>query len=137
MVCKQGVSSSFVEAGQFSEPRCAAASIDETIISKSSGSVGSRRDDAATGESTRDASEQSALDHESFTGHMIAQTIVEAHVEACGSCRYWKLEAKAGAGQCHRHAPQSIVFKVDEKLQMESRFPETASDDWCGDYQRA
>jgi hypothetical protein len=67
---------------------------------------------------------------------MNAGNIVETHVEACGSCRYWK-PGESDAGQCRRHAPQSIVFDVDETLQFQSRFPETATDDWCGDYQRA
>ena len=68
---------------------------------------------------------------------MNAGTIVETHVEACGSCRYWKPGDASNVGQCRRHAPQSIVFNVDEKLQFQSRFPETAAEDWCGDYQRA
>jgi hypothetical protein len=68
---------------------------------------------------------------------MNAQTIVESHVEACGSCRYWKREKKSGAGQSHRHAPQSIAFAVDEKLRYECHFPKTESGDWCGNFQRA
>jgi len=69
---------------------------------------------------------------------MNAQTIVETHVEACGSCRYWKPEEeKSNLGQCRRHAPQSIVFNVDEEVQFQSHFPDTAAEDWCGDYQRA
>ena len=53
---------------------------------------------------------------------------------ACESCTYWKsVEAKA-AGECRRHAPQTIAFTVDADVKFESRFPVTKAADWCGDY---
>ena len=69
---------------------------------------------------------------------MNAQTISETGTEACEICRYWKEPAAVETqGQCRRHAPQSIVFQVDEKTEFVSRFPATEPADWCGDFQRS
>lgn len=53
--------------------------------------------------------------------------------KACSACVYWKATTSA-EGECHRHAPQAIAFKVDGDVEYRSRFPVTAGSDWCGDY---
>jgi hypothetical protein len=42
--------------------------------------------------------------------------------------------SEATQGECRRHAPQAIVFNVDGSLKFESRFPQTAAEDWCGGF---
>lgn len=69
-------------------------------------------------------------------GRMNPEILAETQVEACGSCRYWKKSENQAMGECHRHAPQAIAFNVEQKLQFQSRFPDTTAEDWCGDYQR-
>lgn len=52
---------------------------------------------------------------------------------SCSKCAYWK-NVSASKGECRRNAPKSVVFTVDEKTRFETRFPETASADWCGEF---
>ncbi|MEM9227005.1 MAG: hypothetical protein AAGA45_03470 [Verrucomicrobiota bacterium] len=52
---------------------------------------------------------------------------------ACAKCIYWNKTSDA-EGECRRNAPQSVVFAVDEDTQFETRFPVTASTDWCGEF---
>lgn len=52
----------------------------------------------------------------------------------CATCASWKA-LQSGEGECRRHAPQLVVFEVDENTKIVSRFPSTKSEDWCGDYQ--
>lgn len=52
---------------------------------------------------------------------------------ACGKCIYWNA-MDSDKGECRRHAPQTIAFEVDEEIRFESKFPVTASNDWCGDF---
>lgn len=59
----------------------------------------------------------------------------EVKAKACGQCVHWN-HTKGEKGECRRHAPQSVVFKVDGEVQFESRFPVTAKDDWCGDFEK-
>ncbi|MEM9399420.1 MAG: hypothetical protein AAF984_04365 [Verrucomicrobiota bacterium] len=54
-------------------------------------------------------------------------------INTCSTCKHWS--AKDVTGECRRHAPQTIVFDVDSETKIESRFPVTSSDDWCGDFQ--
>ncbi len=69
---------------------------------------------------------------------MNAQTVADTHVEACGSCRYWKPPTGGEqVGQCRRLPPQAIVFRVEDQVQFVSRFPDTRQEDWCGDFQRS
>ncbi|WP_442891210.1 hypothetical protein [Congregicoccus parvus] len=56
--------------------------------------------------------------------------------KACSACAYWK-SSSATFGECRRHAPQTVVFKVDADTKFESRFPETKAADWCGDFAQA
>lgn len=53
--------------------------------------------------------------------------------KACSACMYWKTTS-ASEGECHRHAPQALAFKVDGDVEYYSRFPVTAGSDWCGDF---
>ncbi|RRJ94547.1 hypothetical protein Ga0100231_009480 [Opitutaceae bacterium TAV4] len=53
--------------------------------------------------------------------------------KSCASCAHWKSTAPA-KGECRRHAPQSILFKVEAGVQYEAKFPVTKAEDWCGDY---
>jgi hypothetical protein len=52
---------------------------------------------------------------------------------SCQACAYWK-NTESMSGECHRHAPQAIVFNVENGLKFESHFPLTAAEDWCGDF---
>jgi hypothetical protein len=52
---------------------------------------------------------------------------------ACNACTFWK-PTQPDRGECHRHAPQAVVFNVDDQVRFESRFPVTAGQDWCGDF---
>lgn len=56
---------------------------------------------------------------------------------ACGKYVYWHTEdsAKGEKGECRRHAPQTVVFQVDDEVQYESTFPMTKAEDWCGDFE--
>jgi len=53
--------------------------------------------------------------------------------KACRACTYWH-KTGVDQGECRRHAPQTIVFKVDKDMKFESHFPVTKGEDWCGDY---
>ncbi len=52
---------------------------------------------------------------------------------ACENCESWN-PVEDSAGECRRHAPQTIVFEADDELKFESMFPMTSNDDWCGDF---
>jgi hypothetical protein len=53
---------------------------------------------------------------------------------ACGKCVYWH-NTSPEKGECRRHAPQTVVFQVEENVRFESTFPATKAEDWCGDYE--
>jgi hypothetical protein len=53
--------------------------------------------------------------------------------KACSACTYWKTTA-ANEGECRRHAPQTLIFKVDGDVEYRSKFPITSGSDWCGDF---
>lgn len=55
--------------------------------------------------------------------------------KTCAGCAHWN-EKGDGNGECRRHAPQTIAFEVDDDVRVESRFPTTAADDWCGDFEK-
>ena len=57
----------------------------------------------------------------------------ETQVEACGKCRYWEAKDES-VGECHRNAPQTIVFSVDEESHFTTVFPETTAEEWCGEF---
>lgn len=59
------------------------------------------------------------------------KTAIQA--KACAKCVHWNQVTK-NKGECRRHAPQSVVFKVDGDVKFDSRFPTTAGSDWCGDF---
>ncbi|MDP0492229.1 MAG: hypothetical protein Q7Q71_14360 [Verrucomicrobiota bacterium JB023] len=62
-------------------------------------------------------------------------TSTETKTKTCHNCAHWKaLETETG--ECRRHAPQTIVFEIDDKTSIESRFPTTNEHDWCGDFER-
>lgn len=65
---------------------------------------------------------------------MSTTTLPATSAKACGQCLHWKAKAATNAGECRRHAPQTVAFQVDESVKFESRFPETQASDWCGDY---
>ncbi len=54
--------------------------------------------------------------------------------KACESCVFWDPKDDGKMGFCRRNAPQSIVFQVDGETRFETRFPETAAKEWCGEY---
>ena len=51
----------------------------------------------------------------------------------CAACSHWKTSSEGG--ECRRHAPQTIVFEIDQRVSVESRFPVTSANDWCGDFE--
>ncbi|MEM1057728.1 MAG: hypothetical protein AAGK14_00650 [Verrucomicrobiota bacterium] len=53
--------------------------------------------------------------------------------KTCDKCAYWA--ASGTEGHCHRHAPVSVTFKVDDRTEFASQFPVTKADDWCGDFE--
>ena len=53
--------------------------------------------------------------------------------KTCATCAHWNA-LSGDNGQCRRQPPQAISFKVDAGVQFETRFPETAASDWCGEY---
>jgi hypothetical protein len=53
----------------------------------------------------------------------------------CATCRHWNASATADTGECRRHPPQAISFKVGDAMKFETRFPATAGNDWCGEYE--
>ncbi len=53
--------------------------------------------------------------------------------KTCEACANWKPTTDS-QGECRAKAPQTIVFQVDENTKIESRFPVTQSDDWCGEF---
>tara|TARA_B100001057_G_scaffold146728_2_gene146723 strand:- start:5863 stop:6057 length:195 start_codon:yes stop_codon:yes gene_type:complete len=57
----------------------------------------------------------------------------ETAAKTCKACAHWK-SSSADAGECRRHAPQTIVFEVNDQVSVESRFPQTKAQDWCGDF---
>lgn len=61
-------------------------------------------------------------------------TTAKTQTKACADCIHWN-EVESGSGECRRHAPQMIAFEVDEDVRVESHFPMTATDDWCGDFE--
>jgi len=46
----------------------------------------------------------------------------------CETCRYWD----SVKGLCRRRAP---VVRPSEKFSESGHWPETRSDDWCGEYE--
>ncbi len=52
----------------------------------------------------------------------------------CGRCRYWHRpdKKKGEIGQCRRHPPQVVAEDLGD---IETEWPETYSDDWCGDFE--
>lgn len=55
---------------------------------------------------------------------------------ACAACSFWN-PIEDNTGECRRHAPQTIAFEVDDEVKLESLFPVTAGEDWCGDFVQA
>ncbi len=58
----------------------------------------------------------------------------ETKTNACQSCNFWKATSENN-GECRRRAPQNIVFEVNDKVSVESRFPVTDGNDWCGEFE--
>lgn len=55
--------------------------------------------------------------------------------KACAECAHWNTTA-SDEGECRRHAPQLISFEVDDDVKIQSSFPMTSGDDWCGDFEQ-
>jgi hypothetical protein len=68
---------------------------------------------------------------QTYIGHRMK---TQTTSETCNSCKSWSSE-NGTTGECRRHAPQLIAFEIDDSTKIESRFPTTGSEDWCGDYQ--
>ena len=68
---------------------------------------------------------------------MMNTTTEHSATVVCAACKHWNKIDSADKGECRRHAPQSLVFTIDSKTRFESRFPVTAANDWCGDFEMA
>ncbi len=53
--------------------------------------------------------------------------------KACANCAHFQTTS-ASAGECRRHAPQTVAFNVDAGVKFEARFPGVKASDWCGDF---
>ena len=53
--------------------------------------------------------------------------------KACASCAHYNAVSPA-QGECRRHAPQTVAFRVDESTKFEARFPTSKPSDWCGEF---
>jgi hypothetical protein len=53
--------------------------------------------------------------------------------DTCQKCAYWNAQS-VDNGECRRHSPQSISFKLDSETKFETRFPNTVGSDWCGEF---
>lgn len=53
--------------------------------------------------------------------------------KTCSVCANWK-DLADGAGECRAKAPQTIVLTIDDETRVESRFPVTKAEDWCGEF---
>lgn len=62
----------------------------------------------------------------------MAETITAS--KTCAACANWK-DLDSSTGECRAKAPQTIVLKIDDETTVESRFPVTKSDDWCGEFE--
>ncbi|MFQ3270305.1 MAG: hypothetical protein ACI9A1_000619 [Lentimonas sp.] len=60
-------------------------------------------------------------------------TETKAVTSTCAKCTYWNAQ-EPDQGECRRQPPQAISFKVDSETKFETRFPETAATDWCGEF---
>lgn len=60
----------------------------------------------------------------------------DTDTQTCSACKYWN-DKSQGEGECRVRAPQTMVFKVDEETQFETRFPVTKAEDWCGEFEKA
>lgn len=56
-----------------------------------------------------------------------------ASAKACTNCAHYQ-SVSASAGECRRHAPQTVAFQVDDGVKFEGRFPAVKAADWCGDF---
>ncbi|KAF0095801.1 MAG: Uncharacterized protein E1N59_577 [Puniceicoccaceae bacterium 5H] len=61
-------------------------------------------------------------------------TATKATTRACDACQYWQALDNSD-GECRRYAPRSVAFKVDDNTTFEAKFPVTASNDWCGEFE--
>lgn len=53
--------------------------------------------------------------------------------KACAVCAHYNA-VSASLGECRRHSPQTIAFRIDENTKFESRFPNIKPTDWCGEF---
>ena len=56
--------------------------------------------------------------------------------KACANCAHYQAAASA-AGECRRHAPQTVAFEVDDEVTFVTRFPSVKAEDWCGEFVKA
>lgn len=49
----------------------------------------------------------------------------------CKHCRFWQPDGKAG--DCRRHPPVIIWGRGEFEDAVETKFPETFPDEWCGE----
>ncbi len=78
----------------------------------------------------------------------LADIAIEPDDECCFNCHFWEhqdnpMAGVDGSGVCRRHAPVTIYGLIrwdrgpktdDDGLDAAPVWPETKSDDWCGDF---
>lgn len=64
----------------------------------------------------------------------------EPRPDRCETCRYWRflmhgreepVDRAWSVGFCHRYAPRPVVARNPDQ---ETNWPETHSDEWCGEW---
>lgn len=53
--------------------------------------------------------------------------------KTCTACKHWN-DLGNNTGECRVRPPQAMIFKVDDQVQFETRFPVTKAEDWCGEF---
>lgn len=69
---------------------------------------------------------------------MSSQEKQSKQTESCQSCIYWldhEGDGEECKGLCRKNPPK--VFIIDrDYLTLQTRFPETHKDDWCGEFEK-
>jgi len=52
----------------------------------------------------------------------------------CRTCKFWQEDSQSG--WCRRNAPKAMIFNpVEEKRPMDTIWPRTKAEEWCGEWQ--
>lgn len=59
---------------------------------------------------------------------------IDTTQSTCNACAFWK-DTGADSGECRVNPPQAIAVNIDAQTRIETKFPVTAADDWCGEFE--